>query len=159
MLNRARRADDPMDVIRPMIRPATSEDVTALLAIEVQCFGTGAWGASSLERAIEDPSQDVALTVSGDAYAVVRVVDDTADLDRIAALPGVRRCGVGRGLLEHLTDHAVRRGARRMLLEVAEDNAGAIALYGAAGFAEIHRRRRYYPGGIDALVMERSLAN
>ena len=31
-----------------------------------------------------------------------------------------------------------------MLLEVAAGNAGAIAFYRAAGFAEIDRRRRYY---------------
>lgn len=142
-----------------MIRSASAEDVTRLLAIEVACFGAGAWGASVLERAIADSSQDVLLTTSGDAYGVVRVVDDTADLDRIAAVPGVRRRGVGRGLLTELTGHAVQRGARRMLLEVAENNAGAVALYLGLGFIEIHRRRRYYPGGIDAIVMERPLAD
>lgn len=143
----------------PLLRPATTEDLPALLDIEARCFGAGAWSAATLERAIADPAQDVALTQDGDAYAVVRVVDDTADLDRIAALPQVRRQGAARGLLAHLTEHAVRRGARRMLLEVAEDNAAAIALYASVGFTEIHRRRRYYAGGVDALVMERALAH
>lgn len=146
-------------MIHPIVRPATAEDITTLLAIEVECFGAGAWGASLLERAIVDPTQDVLLTTSGDAYGVVRVADGTADLDRIAAMPRVRRCGVGRGLLDLLADHAVRRGAQRMLLEVAEDNTGAVTLYQAAGFVEIHRRHRYYEGGVDALVMERSLAD
>jgi len=144
-------------LIHPIVRPATAEDVRALLAIEVECFGTGAWGASLLESALDDPAQDVVLTTSGDAYGVVRVVDDTADLDRIAAMPQVRRLGVGRGLLDHLLDHAATRGARRMLLEVAADNAGGLALYEAAGFQQIHRRVRYYPGGVDALVMERPI--
>ncbi len=143
----------------PMIRSASAEDITRLLAIELACFGASAWGASVLESAIADASQDVLLTTSGDAYGAVRVVDDTADLDRIAAIPEVRRRGVGRGLLDELTDHAKQRGARRMLLEVAENNVGALALYREFGFIEIHRRRRYYPDGIDAIVMERPLAD
>ncbi len=40
-----------------------------------------------------------------------------------------------------------------MFLEVATDNAPALALYTAAGFVEVGRRRRYYAGGSDALVM------
>ena len=142
-----------------MIRRASIDDITALVAIEIACFGTGAWRASLLEKALEDPNQDVLLTTGGHAYGVVRVSHDTADLDRIAALPQVRRRGVGRRLLGNLIDHAVNRGADRMLLEVAADNAGAVALYQSAGFVEIHRRDRYYPGGVEALVMERRLAD
>ena len=41
-----------------------------------------------------------------------------------------------------------------MLLEVADHNTAAIALYGSFGFGTISRRGRYYPDGADALVME-----
>jgi ribosomal-protein-alanine N-acetyltransferase len=47
-----------------------------------------------------------------------------------------------------------------MLLEVREDNARARAVYTAAGYREIDRRRGYYrirDRRIDALVMERGL--
>ncbi len=142
-----------------MIRRASIEDVTTLLAIEAACFGVEAWGASLLEAAVADPHQDVLITTSGDAYGVIRIAGDSADLDRIATMPEARRRGVGRGLLTQLTDHAARRGARRMLLEVAVDNAGALDLYARFGFTEIHRRRGYYPGGIDAVVMQRPLAD
>lgn len=143
----------------PMIRRASTEDVLRLLAIEVACFGADAWGTSLLESAVTDPHQDVLITTSGDAFGVVRVAGDTADLDRLATLPEARRRGVGRDLLAQLTDHAGRRGAARMLLEVAEDNSGALALYVDSGFVEIHRRSKYYPGGIDAIVMQRPLAD
>jgi ribosomal-protein-alanine N-acetyltransferase len=53
---------------------------------------------------------------------------------------------------------AVAGGAVAMFLEVAEGNAAARALYGAAGFAEAGRRRRYYADGGDALVLRRELA-
>ena len=52
---------------------------------------------------------------------------------------------------------ASRRGeARKVFLEVAEDNAAARALYAKLGFQEIGRRRAYYkrPGGaVDALTL------
>jgi ribosomal protein S18 acetylase RimI-like enzyme len=41
-----------------------------------------------------------------------------------------------------------------MLLEVAADNPAAIGLYEAHGFATISTRTAYYPGRVDALVME-----
>jgi ribosomal-protein-alanine N-acetyltransferase len=48
-----------------------------------------------------------------------------------------------------------------MFLEVAEDNAAALALYTAAGFATTGRRRAYYrrPGGllVDALMLRSPL--
>ncbi|RYJ01809.1 MAG: ribosomal-protein-alanine acetyltransferase, partial [Acetobacteraceae bacterium] len=37
-------------------------------------------------------------------------------------------------------------------------NAAALALYRAAGFEEVGRRRRYYADGDDALVMRRVLS-
>jgi len=47
-----------------------------------------------------------------------------------------------------------------MVLEVAVDNAAAIALYEAAGFTVKGRRRRYYrrtDGNVDAIIMRRAL--
>ena len=44
-------------------------------------------------------------------------------------------------------------GADRLLLEVREDNAGALAFYAARGFVEVDRRRRYYRDGATAVVM------
>ena len=44
-------------------------------------------------------------------------------------------------------------GADRLLLEVREDNAGALAFYAARGFVEIDRRPRYYRDGATAVVL------
>ena len=48
-------------------------------------------------------------------------------------------------------------GADRLLLEVRENNAGAIGFYAAHGFVEIDRRPRYYRDGATAVVMRRAL--
>jgi len=44
-----------------------------------------------------------------------------------------------------------------VLLEVREDNAGALAFYAAHRFAEVDRRRRYYRDGATAIVLLRAL--
>ena len=57
-----------------------------------------------------------------------------------------------------LGEAALLRGARRMLLEVREDNTAARRLYAATGFTQIHRRENYYGPDKDALVLARTLA-
>ena len=44
-------------------------------------------------------------------------------------------------------------------MEVRDGNAAARALYRSAGFAEVGRRRRYYPDGEDAILLLRSGIN
>jgi ribosomal-protein-alanine N-acetyltransferase len=52
---------------------------------------------------------------------------------------------------------AVRRHADRMLLEVRDDNRGALAFYARQGFIELDRRPRYYADGTTAIVLARTL--
>lgn len=141
------------------VRVATAADLTTLIGIEMACFGDDAWSATILTQCLDDPLQEVWLSSGGEAFGIVRVVGDTADLDRIATLGPARGRGLGRDVLQALTQRAIERGATRMLLEVAEDNTSARTLYATMGFGEIHRRYRYYSGGSDAVVMERALAD
>jgi ribosomal-protein-alanine N-acetyltransferase len=50
-----------------------------------------------------------------------------------------------------------RAGVKKIFLEVAADNAAAIALYERAGFARIAVRPKYYNGAADAVVMSKNL--
>ncbi len=89
--------------------------------------------------------------------AMLRVAADEAELLTIAVIPAARRTGAGAALLEQAIEQAVRRGARRMFLEVAPGNQAAYALYRRHGFTAIGRRRNYYANGSDALVLARGL--
>ncbi len=60
-------------------------------------------------------------------------------------------------LLEEVVRLVLKEGADRLLLEVREDNAGAIAFYAARGFVEIDRRPRYFRDGGTAVVMRRAI--
>lgn len=108
--------------------------------------GYGAWLAREDERMI--------------GYAVMMLVLDEVHLLNITVLPELQRRGLGSALLGHLFDLARMRSATRMLLEVRPSNASGQALYKRHGFAEIGRRRDYYPaqaGREDAIVMTRDL--
>lgn len=142
-----------------MIRPATSADVPALAALEQQAFGTDAWSSTTLADEIDQPGRTVLVAERDGAvvgYLDVGVVADVADLHRVVVTLEHRRAGLAGALVDAGLAAAVEQGAVRMLLEVADDNEPALALYASRGFGRIARRRGYYAGGRDALVLEAS---
>lgn len=141
-----------------MTRVATADDVAAIVGIEQSCFGPSAWTEGLVRDEIGSERHIVLVSDGHDAYGAVSVAGEDSDLDRIAVLPASQGRGLARELLEALIDRARDLGAGRMLLEVAADNAAAIALYESSGFDTISTRRGYYAGGVDALVMELEIA-
>ena len=142
------------------VRPASWDDLPALLAVERECFGAAAWSEASLSKELAEVPETRHVVVLEDdgavtGYGVLLAVGETADIQRVAVAPAHRRCGGGRRILQALLAEAARRGCARVLLEVAADNAAARALYEAAGFTVIADRRDYYGVGRHAVVMSR----
>lgn len=143
-----------------MIRPADDGDLAALVELEREAFGQGAWSAATLREELALPDRIVLVDERDGVttgYVDVGVVADVADLHRVVVGAAHRRHGVASGLVGSASTAAADRGATRMLLEVADDNAPALALYAAHGFDSIARRRGYYGPGRDALVLEAAL--
>lgn len=169
------------------IRPLRLGDVAAASALQVLAFPHDAWSAQSLRdelaagtarwwviaessaletSALESAASEIdALGSSRPAgRSIVGLAGsswagDVVDVLSLAVHPAARRRGTGRALLGELLAQARSTGAARVLLEVAADNDGAIALYAASGFRPISRRRGYYagpagPATVDALVLE-----
>jgi ribosomal-protein-alanine N-acetyltransferase len=93
-------------------------------------------------------------------YGVMMLVLDEAHLLNIAVVAEQQQRGFGAMLMESLCGVAREAGARRMFLDVRPSNVAALALYRRDGFAEIGRRRGYYPGHgkrEDGIVMARNL--
>lgn len=117
------------------------------------------WSAAEIEALARTPG--VAVLAVHDAagapqgFVMARRVADEAEILTLAVAPGARRRGVARVLVEA----AAGLGAASLFLEVAADNAAARALYAAAGFVEVGRRRGYYARAdgppVDALVLRR----
>lgn len=143
------------------LRSAGEADVPPLTALERDAFGPDAWSATAVAAELTGPGR-TSVVAEDDAgvlvgYAVTRTAGDVADLQRVVVAESARRAGVATTLLTHLAACAAGEGARRLLLEVSEVNAAAVACYRRLGFVEIDRRRRYYRDGTDALVMQREL--
>lgn len=133
-------------------------DAALLAMIHAACFPPReAWDAEAIAALLGTPGT-AALRVGADGMAMLRVAADEAEILTLAVRPEARRRGVGRALLAAAMEAAAAAGARRMLLEVAEGNAAARALYAAAGFVQAGRRARYYADGGDALVLAADLA-
>ena len=141
------------------IRPARPADLATLRALETACFGRDAWGEQALEGELAGvPDTRCVLVAEGRdtaiaGYASLLAVAATADVQRIAVRPDRRREGIGRALLNALLAQARGRGCAEALLEVRHDNAAALAMYEEIGFEQIARRRGYYHGVADALVL------
>lgn len=134
----------------------------ALAALHARCFrAPPPWSVADFAGVLADPL--AFLLVEGDAaFLVGRAVAGEAELLTLAVAPEARRRGLARKLVARFLYQAQLRGAERAFLEVAADNAPAIALYESAGFARAGLRRGYCksPDGSrsDALVLARELA-
>lgn len=139
--------------------PASIAHAEVLAAIHEAAFPPGeTWGAEAMALQLGLVGCFGLLRSDGAGLVLARVAADEAEILTLAVLPAARRRGLGAALLAAACADAARRGAAVLFLEVAEANAAARQLYAAAGFAPAGRRRGYYPGGQDALVLRRDLA-
>jgi [ribosomal protein S18]-alanine N-acetyltransferase len=136
-------------------------DIPEVMAIEEKVFPETAWSPAQFwsELGHQDRTYLVAESTGGiAAYGGVMVRPPIADIQTIAVSLDQRGRGLGRGLLEQLLAITEESGCSEVLLEVAADNAKAIALYESEGFQVIARRTSYYGPGLDALIMRRRRA-
>lgn len=138
------------------------ETCEALARLHAEAFAgvERAWSTPEFASLMATPG----VTITGDdgGFVVLRVAADEAEILTLAVRPGARQVGRGRALVEDAARVAAEAGATRLLLEVAEDNAAARALYASTDFVEIGRRRAYYarPDGpaVDALILSHDLS-
>lgn len=123
------------------------------------------WTALEFDDLLKSPGAFAVLGEAGDpaeakGFVLCRSIAGEAEILTIAVDPAARRRGWGAALVEVAAGIATQAKAEAMFLEVAVDNAAAIALYQATGFLKVGLRKGYYPhpdGSKDALVMRRAL--
>jgi len=146
------------------IEPGKLADAREMARIHALGFYRG-WPASEFESFLNDDTTTVYVACDARrriaGFALIRVVADESELLTIAVDPKWRGKGVGRALLRAGLDDLMHSPARRMFLEVSEENAPAIKLYQREGFTSISTRKGYYPKAdgsqATALVMARDL--
>lgn len=90
-------------------------------------------------------------------FLLLRFAADEGEVLNLAVIPEARGQGLARDLMHDGIALARGLGIERLFLEVAVDNAPALALYRSEGFEETGTRRGYYrrPDGsrVDAILM------
>ena len=146
------------------IEPGQTRDASELAAIHAKGFYRG-WPSGEFASFLSE--RDTPVYVACDArrkiagFALIRIAADEAELLTIAVDPKWRGKKIGQALLRAAFDDLLMSPARRMFLEVSEENVAAIKLYRGQGFASIAQRVGYYPrpdgSAATALVMARDL--
>src|SRR5438876_716461 len=143
------------------IREIFPSDLERLYRLDRLCFEEGiAYSRRQLRGFLSLPTAQGLIVESRgrlDGFAIGYLSRDGAGhVVTLDVHPRERRRGVGKILLEELLSRLRRGGARRAILEVAEENLGAIAFYETLGFRRRRRLPDYYAPGRSALEMERS---
>lgn len=129
-------------------------DPEQLAALHAEVF-EAPWDAAAFRALLAMPG--AGLEAEGDGFLLWRRAADEAEIITLAVRPRARRRGLGGRLLDRVVARAAAAGIERLFLEVADDNAGALALYGSRGFATIGRRPAYYARAdgsrADALIL------
>jgi ribosomal-protein-alanine N-acetyltransferase len=134
--------------------PAGPAHAAACAAIHAAAFPPNeAWDKAAFAGLLASPGVQGLIDETGGLVLMRRVADE-AEILTLATVEHARRRGIGRRVLAAGLDWAATAGAVRIFLEVSEGNAPARALYSAAGFTACGVRRRYYPDGSDALVLQ-----
>jgi len=139
-----------------LIRPARTEDIPAVAALEAEVF-PDPWPQHLYLQEVGQPLrfQRVIYTAAGylAGYLFACWQLDELHVLKVATHPLHEGRGVASALMEEAKSEAVRSGARSLVLEVRPSNRRAYRLYRYLGYEVLGRRPRYYADGEDALVM------
>lgn len=135
------------------VESADSRDLDDVMTVMRAAFGDRygeAWTRSQCAGIL--PMSGVVMRIARDAegggaigFSLVRSIAGESELLLLAVLPGRHREGIGTRLLDDFIDRARLDGLARVHLEVRDGNP-AVAMYRAAGFVPVGRRRNYYRG-------------
>lgn len=158
----------PAQAEQVAITRGSIDQVDPVMKIMEAAFGNRfgeAWTRSQLSGILPMSGVYLALAVGRDAdvhlgFSLTRTVADEAELLLIAVDPRHHRRGVGKMLLDDFLERSRHHKVSRVHLEVRDGNP-AVAMYTAAGFAPVGRRRAYYqaPNGdrFDAITLARTV--
>jgi len=145
--------------------PASAEHAAGIAALHRLLFDP-AWDEAAVGRLLAHPASVAFVAERGRpsetvGFVMAQRAADEAEILSIGVAPQWQRQGIGCRLIEELARAAQMAGAERIFLEVAADNAAALALYQSLTFTEVSRRRAYYARtdatAADALVLSLAL--
>lgn len=146
------------------IAAAAGEDAARLSELHMACFEIG-WSAIDLAQLLAMPGAVALVAMQGDqalGFILLRIAGDEAEIISICTRPASRRQGIGARLIDAAVELLGQQKTPRLLIEVADSNDAALALYRKFGFASVGRRRDYYQHADgrreDAAIMRKEIS-
>lgn len=143
------------------IRTMTYADLKQVIEVEVLAY-THPWTIGIFRDCLRVGYSCWVLTENETVigYGVVMLAAGEAHILNLCVAPDHQRKGLGRNLLNFMTDKAAQSDIDMILLEVRRSNSSAIDLYLSEGFHELGVRDNYYPaetGREDAIIFAKYL--
>ncbi len=145
------------------LRPGRPTDAAKIAAMSRDLIETGlgwSWGSDRVARSIANKDTFTLLACDRDrvvAFAIIYFGDEHAHLNLLAVRPSHQRLGIGRRMVEWLTESAFAAGIATIHLELRAANYTARSFYRSLGFTESAYIPGYYRGREMALRMMRVL--
>jgi [ribosomal protein S18]-alanine N-acetyltransferase len=143
------------------LRSYASSDFEALYEIDQLCYARGlAYSKPELRNYLRLPGGDCVIGESEGKIAgfLISAREDIYGyIVTIDVLEPYRRRGVATKMLLEAERRLLAAGARKIELETATDNASGIAFWRKHGYRVRGTKKQYYPNGVDALHMIKSL--
>ena len=140
------------------VRPATFDDIPAMMALERHAVTAAHWSGEQYEGLFSGSGPHrLALVLEEDskvqAFIVARAIGKEWEIENIAVAGPARRRGLGTRLLGEFLDLARAEGAEAVLLEVRASNQAARSLYEKWAFLEAGQRKAYYRNPVEDAVV------
>lgn len=143
-----------------MIVRMNESHVQQIAALEQCCF-SDPWSEASVRQECSNPLSFWLVALEDEkvvGYIGSQSVPPEADVMNLAVAPEYRRKGIGRSLMQALTEVLHMQGMESLFLEVRASNEAAIALYNEFGFVQVGTRKKYYVNPTeDALILRKEL--
>ncbi|HEY3635986.1 MAG TPA: ribosomal protein S18-alanine N-acetyltransferase [Caldimonas sp.] len=154
-----------VDPLRAVLRAMTVASLDGVLELEAAIYPFPWTRGNFVDSLVAGYTAWTLNHVDGDlvGYCVAMTGVGEMHLLNITVAPAARRCGHARRMLADLVRLCRMRQASRLWLEVRESNADAREVYRRLGFAQVGRRKGYYPAPEgqreDAVVMSLDVAD
>jgi len=148
----------------PLIRLAALQDSAFIAEMSRDYIEHGlgwSWTTARVRAAIGDRATNTAVIGGSDAilgFGIMQYGEERAHLALLAVRPDVQQRGLGSQLLDWLEQPARLAGIECVRVEARADNPRAIAFYRGHGYVQSAIIHRYYRGAVDAVRLEKRLA-
>lgn len=120
------------------------------------------WTASILKSELENNNSKYIVALENEeivGFAGIIILPDDTEITNIVTKKTKRKKGIGKLLLDKLINMTIEEKKAIISLEVNEKNTIAINLYKKFGFEEVGKRKKYYNGIDDAIIMTKKIEN